>query len=190
MDLTAPPQPDRVDTSLELALERELEPGERILWSGGQPARINLAGFAIWLFGVPWTAFALFWMAMAATGVEATDGAGALAWAFPPFVAAGIAMLAAPFGPLLAARRVLFAVTDRRVVRIGLFGKRLWTRWVERERIDEITRTERPDGSGSLQLSLGIATDSRGTPRKFAIGEVADVIAADRALRTLVGSRT
>ena len=86
---------------------------------------------------------------------------------------------------------MLFAVTDRRVVRIGLFGKRLWTRWVERERIGEITRAERPDGSGSVQLSLGIATDSRGSPRtqKFAIGEVADVIAADRALRTLVGSR-
>ena len=101
MDLTAPPQPDRVDTSLGLALERELEPGERILWSGKQLARLNLAGFAIWLFAVPWTAFALFWMAMAATGVRETEGAGALAWAFPlfglPFVAAGIAMLAAPF---------------------------------------------------------------------------------------------
>ena len=43
MDLTAPPQPDRVDTSLGLALERELEPGERILWSGKQLARLNLA---------------------------------------------------------------------------------------------------------------------------------------------------
>ena len=84
MDLTAPPQPEPIAPSLVLALERELEPGERVLWSGKQLARVNPAGFAIWLFAVPWTAFALFWMAMAAAGVKATDGAGgALAWAFP-----------------------------------------------------------------------------------------------------------
>ena len=186
MDLTAPPRAQ----PLMLALERELQPGERLLWSGEQLARINAGAFGIWLFAVPWTAFALFWMAMAGIGAQATQGsAGVFAWAFPlfglPFVLIGLAMLAAPFASLFGAHRVLFAVTDRRVLRIALFGKRLWTRWVERERVGEISRNERPDGSGSLQLALGLAPDSRGgaRTRSFAIGEVADVMAADRALR-------
>ena len=191
MDLAAPPAAD----SLTLALERELEAGEHVLWSGKRLARLNLAGFGIWLFALPWTAFAVFWMAMALMGVRASGAAAPFDWAFPlfglPFVLVGLAMMAAPFASLLAPNSVLFAITDRRVLRVAMFGNRLWTRWVEGERIGEITRTERRDGSGALQMALGLAVDNRGTlrSRSFAVGDVEDVMAASRALNDLVARR-
>jgi hypothetical protein len=50
---------------LDSILRRELMPGERLLWSGrSQPGKLK-AAFAIWFFAIPWTAFALFWEAMA-----------------------------------------------------------------------------------------------------------------------------
>ena len=64
MDLSAPPAAD----PLKLALERELHGNERVLWSGKQLARVSWGGLAIWLFAVPWTAFAVFWTVMAKPG--------------------------------------------------------------------------------------------------------------------------
>jgi len=110
MDLTAPPAAD----PLMIALERELQPGERVLWSGKRLARVNTGGFAIWLFAVPWTAFALFWTVMAATGADAlSDTVGPVGWAFAlfglPFVAVGLGTLVLPVLPLLGAGSTLFA---------------------------------------------------------------------------------
>jgi len=52
--------PNLPSPELESILRRELLPAERLLWSGRpDPARLR-AAFAIWLFAVPWTAFALF----------------------------------------------------------------------------------------------------------------------------------
>jgi hypothetical protein len=186
MDLAAPyPDP------LQLALQRELRPSERVLWQSRRLPRVAWSGLTIWLFAVPWTAFALFWTAMAWTGTREFDETGVIGLAFPlfgtPFIAVGIGMLALPFLPLFGAKRTLFAVTDQRLVRIYL-GARLWTKSVEGERVGEIDRSERRDGSGTLKIAIGSHRDSEGDRRidYFQIGEVEDVMAAETRVRELI----
>lgn len=186
MDLTAPPRTD----PLEMALQRELRGGERVLWRGQPLARVSWSGLAIWLFAVPWTAFSLFWTAMAWAGAQSFADAGPLGYAFPlfgtPFIAVGLGMLSLPFLPLFGASRTLFAVTDQRLVRLYL-GPRLWTKSVDGGRIGQIDRTERRDGSGTLRIVIGSHVDSDGDRRtdRFQIGEVSEVMAVESRVREL-----
>jgi len=175
---------------LQMALQRELQSGERVLWSGRPLARVAWSGLAIWLFAVPWTAFSLFWTSMAFAGAQAFDEVGPLGYAFPlfgtPFIAIGLGMLSLPFLPLFGASRTLFAITDQRLVRIFL-GPRLWTKSVPGNRIGQIDRSERRDGSGTLKIVIGSHVDSDGDRRTdhFSIGEVADVMSVEARVREL-----
>jgi len=175
---------------LEMALQRELRRGERVLWRGRPLPRVAWAALAIWVFAVPWTAFSLFWTAMAFAGVHSIDGLGVLGYAFPlfgtPFIVIGFGMLSVPFVPLFTARRTLLAVTDQRLLRIYL-GRRLKTKSVEGGRVGEIERSERSDGSGSLKIVIGSHLDSDGDRRidTFELGEVENVMAAEARVREL-----
>lgn len=167
---------------LSLALSRETG-GERVLWQAAPIARIDPKSFGIYLFAVPWTAFALLWTTMAAAGASAFDGAGVLAWAFPlfglPFIAVGLAMMAAPFYGYYTAARTLYAVTDRRLVRLQL-GRALKVHSVPGERLGEMQRSERPDGSGTLSFAVGVGTDSDGdrVTERFALADIPGVFEA------------
>lgn len=176
---------------LEQALQRELSAGERVLWRGRRLPRVAWEGLFIWIFAIPWTAFAVFWTVMASAGAQAVEGdAGVFGYAFPlfgvPFIAVGLAMLAAPFLPLFGAGRTLFAVTDQRLLRIYR-GSRLKTRSVGGNTIGAIERTERSNGSGTLKIAVGSHVDSDGDRRidHFELGEVADVLAAETRVREL-----
>jgi hypothetical protein len=176
---------------LEMALQRELRRGERVLWRGRPLARVAWRALAIWLFAVPWTAFSLFWTAMAFAGAQALDdGVGVLGYAFPlfgtPFIVVGLGMLSVPFVPLFTARRTLFAVTDQRLLRIYL-GRRLTTKSVEGGRIGEIERSERRDGSGGLKIVIGSHLDSDGDRRidTFELGEIENVMAVEARVHEL-----
>ncbi|MCP5396189.1 MAG: hypothetical protein H6918_05560 [Sphingomonadaceae bacterium] len=191
MDLQNPPQAAGKD-QLELALERELESGERVRWKGrGQPQGA-MTGFGMYLFAIPWTAFALFWTAMAWSATGAMDEqAGFLSYAFPlfglPFIAVGIFMLATPFLAMFKARKTLFAVTSQRLLRITITGL-LETESIPADRIGSMTRKESRDGSGSLSIAIGVGRDSDGDKRTedFTIGKVADVMGAENAVRRLL----
>lgn len=178
---------------LELALGRELDANEDLIWSGMQLAQIEPMMFGIYIFAVPWTAFALFWTAMAFAGVssiEDSNGPALLAYAFPlfgtPFIAVGIGMLAAPFYPLWESGKVLYAVTSKRVLKLRL-GRKLTVDAVPSERIGQIERIEARDGSGSIKIPVAIGRDSDGdrTTEHFKLGSVADVIGAHRAVSSL-----
>ena len=174
---------------LDLALGRELHTGERVQWQGMKLARIEPKGFALYLFAFPWTAFALFWTTLAATGVSEMEG-GILSWAFPlfglPFIVIGLAMLAAPFVPLLQRGRILFAVTDQRIMRLSL-GRSLSVKSVPAKRVGQIERDESPDGTGSLKIAVRVGTDSDGDARTehFDLGRVENVMSAQRAVEAL-----
>ena len=175
-----------------MALHRELRHGERVIWEGMQLSRIEWKSFAIYLFAIPWTAFAIFWTFMAAQGASSMggEGPGLLAWAFPlfgtPFIAAGLGMMAFPFLPLFQRGRVLFAVTDQRVLRIGL-GRSLSVKSVPARRIGPVERQESPDGTGILSLAVRVGFDSDGDKRveHFPFGRVANVMEANRAIEAL-----
>lgn len=183
-------QPDNARMAqLRAALERELGPEEVVLWHGWQLARLDPRMFGIYLFAVPWTAFSLAWtgIALGAVASMGDEGPGILAWAFPlfglPFVAVGCWMLARPFVPLWERGRVLYVVTDRRVLKLAL-GRTLEVSAVPADRIGPARRSESRDGAGTLSLAVRIGRDSEGDRQteQFVIGAVADVMGAQSAI--------
>jgi hypothetical protein len=184
MDMTA-----HFSDPLVMALKRELQTSERILWQSRRLPRIAGAGFGLYFFAIPWTAFALFWMTMAFQGVQSEiDSTGPIALAFPlfglPFVAVGLGMLSLPFLPLLGADKTMFAITNERLIKLYLGGK-LRTKSVELEKVGEIERSEARDGSGTLKVATGTRLSSKGRTRTvhFDIGVVPNVIEAEDRLR-------
>lgn len=118
---------------LDQTVRDELEPGERLVWLQQPSGRSRLpwAAYAPAVFGIPFTAFAVFWMSMAAWGVWGGGGAGPGAgpnagpfFLFPlfgiPFVLVGLAMLSSPFWMRRRMRRsaaqTAYAITDRRAI--------------------------------------------------------------------------
>ncbi len=102
-------------------LEQELEPGERLEWSGTpKPLWFDSSLRPVFLFAIPWTAFALFWTGMAFALTVANEGPDGLGLFFPlfglPFVVIGIAMLVSPFWSARRKRNVAYAITDRRAI--------------------------------------------------------------------------
>jgi hypothetical protein len=181
--MTMPPVSAGPDP-LDLALSREMRSGERILWQGRQIARVASSGFRIYFFAIPWTAFALFWTAMASLGASEMQGeTGPLSWAFPlfgvPFILIGLGMLSAPFLPLFNKSKIVFAVTNQRLIRIRL-GRKLATRSVPARQIGHVERSENRDGSGTLKIAVNVGTDNDGDRHTeyFEIDEVQDVIGA------------
>jgi hypothetical protein len=185
--------PTTIRQRLDLALHRELDAGETIVWQGMKLARVEPKGFLIYLFALPWTGFALFWMSMAImlTGGSEADGFG---WMFAlfglPFVLIGLAMFAVPFLSYFQRGRILFAVTNTRVLKLSL-GRELTVVAVLPGKIRTTVRTESGDGTGTIELSLSTSVVGyNGRPtRQMEFGRVEDVFGADKAIATLLASK-
>ena len=180
-------QPDNAAMArLRQALENELQPGESLVWHGWQLARIDPRSFLIYVFAVPWTAFSLMWTVLA-SGAIGVSGIGLVGIAFPlfglPFIAIGCWMLARPFVPLWERGRVLYVVTDRRVIKL-VSGRALVVKSVIADRLGLAERREQADGTGSLSLAVRIGRDSDGDKQTetFDIGPVADISGASAAI--------
>lgn len=155
---------------LDSILRRELMPGERLLWSGRpDPARLR-APFAIWFFAVPWTAFALFWEAMALLPwLGSTHMPLGIQWSFGiifplfglPFIGIGLKMLSLPFKAQRKAAQTIFGLTDRRIVRVTA-GKKRESASVLFAQMGPIDVTADADGYGSLRIQTGSHRDSDG----------------------------
>lgn len=126
-------KPEYIGTSMlrdpksDPRIDRELESGEELIWAGRHnDAGIVLKSMPVVLFGIPWTAFALFWTYMAAGGISDFSNSGSggppgiMEWVFPlwglPFILIEFAMLSTPFWGKRRARRTLYALTDRRCI--------------------------------------------------------------------------
>ncbi|WP_416832255.1 MAG: hypothetical protein ACMUJI_05250 [Erythrobacter sp.] len=176
---------------LELALTHEMRDGEQVAWQGMKLARIEPKGFAIWLFAIPWTAFSLFWTAMASLATVATDDSvGILGWAFPlfgtPFILIGLGMLAMPFVPYFQRGRILFAVTNQRVLQLEM-GRDLTVKSIPSSRIGDIVRRESGDGTGSVEIALSgaiMGVNGRRTT-EMTLGRVDDIRGAYAAVLEL-----
>jgi hypothetical protein len=180
-------QPDNTAMArLRAALERELQPGESPVWHGWQLGRIDPRHFLIYVFAVPWMAFALMWTVLAA-GAMSVSNIGLVGIAFPlfglPFIAIGGWMLSRPFVPLWERGRVLYVVTDRRVIKLAI-GRALVVKTVPADRLGLAERREAPDGTGTLSLAVRIGRDSDGDKQTetFDIGPVADIMGASAAI--------
>lgn len=191
-DVAGPDHDNAVMARLRLALERELRSDEPVVWHGWQLGRLELRTFWLYLFAVPWTVFSVLWttVAFGAMASSGEHGPGWIGWAFPlfglPFVGIGVAMLARPFVPLMQKGRVLYVVTDRRVLKLRM-GHELEVQTVPADRVGYTIRHEKSDGTGRLQIAVKIGKDSDGDRQTeyFEISNVADVMGAQRALNRI-----
>ncbi|VTR97160.1 hypothetical protein [Tuwongella immobilis] len=173
---------DRLPSELDERVQAELQSGERLLWVG-QPDPMRMAKQALpaVLFGIPWTAFAIFWVAGAATmmgGFGGEDrpqipgGFGGLFSCFPlfglPFILIGLAMLTSPYWLYRQAKQTCYALTDRRAIlwQSGFWGS-VNVRSYRPDALGKMTRTDYADGTGDLifeeLLTLNSHRSSRAT---------------------------
>lgn len=176
------PQPSH---ELDSILRRELLPGERLLWSGRpQPGKLK-AAFAIWFFAIPWTAFALFWEAMAfLPWVGSTHTPSGIQWSFGiifplfglPFIGVGLGMLWMPFKAQRKAAQTIYGLTDRRLIRISA-GKKRESASVMLNQMGPIDVSADADGCGTLRVQTGTSRDSDGdrVTERFEVLAVPDV---------------
>lgn len=179
-----PGQPDR----FEALLRQELAPGERLLWHARAIPRARRGSLAIVLFAIPWTAFAVFWTAMASTVPRMDGEIGLIGWLFPafglPFIAVGLFMFAKPVLSRIAAGRTVYGVTDQRVIQL-MAGKGIMSESVPVEKISTLTRHEKRDGSGTLQIKVSDSpfVEARQRMTGFELGVVPDVRRAEQVVR-------
>ena len=104
------------------------------------------------LFGIPFTAFALFWLGLTAGfGGGAGPGPPGFFVLFGiPFVIIGLGMLTSPFWMFLKALRTAYAITDRRALTLerGLWGQ-VVVRSFDPANLAVLARPS-ADGSGNL----------------------------------------
>jgi hypothetical protein len=178
-------------------IQSELDSGERLLWAAQpEPKRFARGSIGLVLFGIPWTAFALFWIFMASGGFWGLVDGGfdfpreqgvfqIVSICFPlfglPFVLIGFGMLSTPYWARRKAKRTAYAVTDRRVIlfEAGFRGS-MTVRTYMPPQLQRMSRTERPDGTGDLILEDYTWRDSDGDRRHgrhgmFAVPRVSDV---------------
>lgn len=145
--------------------------GEKVLYAAEPDARrAFLYASLIWIFAIPWTAFALFWegMVLGPFLSAATGGPdflpvmmGVMALFGVPFVLVGFGMLGAPFWQFRKARRTVHVITDRRLATV-VVGPTMQVESFRPREIGTIARSERADGSGSLKVGVGRERDSEG----------------------------
>lgn len=112
------------------ALEQFVVPGERVLWSGKPAAWHLVAGsFLVYVFAVPWTVFTFGWLWQVTGGLHWPTPAVGIYPAWEPFVFAligvamflvGLVMLTLPFWKWRAAKRTIYAVTNRRALKFDV----------------------------------------------------------------------
>jgi hypothetical protein len=133
-------------------LERELAPGERLLWSG-QPMpglRLRAVDAFLMLFGFLWLAFCVGWE----IHVLRTPGpmATALALFGLPFFLMGLYMAGGRlFAEAARRRRTSYGITHRRAL-IVTRGRARHVRSLDLHQLSDVQMTEQRDHSGTLRL--------------------------------------
>jgi hypothetical protein len=189
--------------ALRQRIETEVEPNERLLWTGSpDPARRAAGGIPAMLFGIPFTLFALFWTAMAGgfsfmfAGVAGQSGGPGFAtpFMFFPlfgliFVVVGFGLLLSPLWAYLKAQRTIYAITDRRAIVLeeNAFGSRSIRSFGPNE-IVLMERRENANGIGDLVFSRERYSTyqngrSRSHIRENGFFAIPDVRSVERILR-------
>jgi hypothetical protein len=180
-------QPIRLNTELR----RELATGEHILWEGApDPGRMRVV-FAMWLFAIPWTLFALAWTGLAFTafwtGMTTQQGLGWWGWIFPlwgtPFIAVGLWMMNKPLEILADAKHTVHALTNQRLITLTIRkGRAVKTAPIKK--LGPLRYKEKQGGWGDLSAETGSHIDSDGDriTEKFEMVGVPDVAKLHRLL--------
>lgn len=147
-----PTYEDSMDIGLEQSIARELDAGERLLWSGRpvQGVRLQRSDALFIPFSLLWGGFAFFWEFMVLR-----DGAPLFfrLWGIP-FVLVGIYLIVGRFfWDAWRRARTMYGVTDRRIIILSNAPSRS-TRTLNLKGLREVTLTERRDGSGDIVFGM------------------------------------
>jgi hypothetical protein len=161
---------DRIPSRLQELLARELAPGERVAWRG-RPSPIGraLSAWGTFLFGIPFFAFSVFWTYAATNGFNEPRRAdivafSKLAWLWGgAFVLVGASLLLSPAWEWWAARRTLYAITDRRAILIEAPLWRTTTQSFAGERLGSVVRRESRSGRGDLIFEREATKGAKGS---------------------------
>lgn len=180
-----------IPQNLKDQIRRELEIGESIVWSG-MPIRrfFTPAATATFIFGIPWTAFAVFWTIGAGIGTLFTSNGFSLFSFFPlfgiPFVLIGLGMLSAPLAAYKKSGKTAYVITDRRAITFE-GGSSTVVRSYPPEKLRDIYRSEKRNGSGDVIIKLHAWRDSDGDKSTQELGfhGVQDVRKVESLLKKL-----
>lgn len=161
-----------------------LEAGERLLWSARpRPADEVRADWTIWALPIGWTTFSAGVTGIAAYVQAQGRGAGASLWTMAPFLLIGLVLLVRPWVARWRASGVVYAATDRRLLRFD--GGTSPTRSIAIADLGPVESDEGRDGYGALHIHLRAV--SGGTGRSISywrlrglpdVGSVRRIIAA------------
>jgi hypothetical protein len=159
---------DYLPPFLAKILERELAPGERVIWKATPlpSARIR-ASWSKFLFGIPFFAFSVFWTwgATGGFGKPRPPTNSSPQW-FPflwgsMFMVVGASMLLTPLWYWWVARRTVYAITDRRAILIEVKLRRSIQSFMG-ERLVSVIRNEDSRGRGDIIFEREATKGSKG----------------------------
>jgi hypothetical protein len=181
-----------VPNDLQGRVRRELEPGESIRWMEQPiPKFFSPMSIGAFVFAIPWTAFAVFWIC-GASGFKLPDFSRGGFALFPlfglPFVLVGIGMLLSPLWFYRKAFKTVYVVTNRRAITFDP-GWTLTIRSYTPEQLRNVYRKEKRDGTGSIILGQRVWADSDSNQRQsLDVGfmNIRDPKRVERLLKELV----
>jgi len=179
-----------IPRELEDKVKRELESGERVLWMEQPiPRYFTAMSTGAFLFAIPWTAFAIFWIC-GASGFKLPDFSKGGFSFFPlfgvPFVLIGMGMLSAPLWAYRKAFKTVYVITDRRAITFDA-GWTTTIRSYPPDRLQDIHRKEKRDGTGDVVLGQRVWSGSEGGQQAMDLGflNIRDPKTVERMLREL-----
>lgn len=179
-----------IPRELEDKVNRELEPGEKIRWMEQPiPRYFTPVSIGAFLFGIPWTAFAIFWIC-GASGFRMPDFSKGGFSFFPlfgvPFVLVGLAMLSAPLWSYRKAFKTVYVITDRRAIMFD-GGWMTMVRSYPPHRLQNVYRKEKRNGSGDVILEQRMRSGGENGPQAMDVGflGIRDPKAVEGMLREL-----
>lgn len=156
---------DPLPEKLRHKVRRELRPAERIEWVGQPvPRCFTRVSAPMFLFGIVFTSFSIFWVA-GAWGYQPPDfsagGTGFFGLFGIPFILVGCGMLASPLWTRRKAIDTVYLVTDQRAILIeGIFSTTV--RSFMPDQLGSVYRRERRGGLGDVVFKKEVSHDSEG----------------------------
>jgi hypothetical protein len=158
--------PRDISRELQSMVDRELEPGESVKWIGMPiPRFFTGASTGSFLFAIPWTAFAIFWMFGAWHQSENVP----FTLFGVPFVLIGFGILSVPLFTYRRSFKTVYVITDKRAITFTGGGSTT-VRSYPPDTLREIYRKERKDGTGDVVISRRAWRDSDGDRQSEELG--------------------
>ncbi len=146
---------------LRESLEKELEPGERVMWVG-QPSLKQgdwKSAAMVWI-GLEWTVIAILFTLASVLSVVVGGAPICFAFSGLPSILIGIWVITGPSRMRRFLRNTVYAVTDLRAIVIEQGNRDKNVRSFVGKQLTKVFRVEKPDGSGDVILSEATHLDT------------------------------